>query len=61
MKTAELTEGQLEKLQELESDLDENLVAMEYTSNLADLNEDQLAKVQSLEDDLDVVLLAHAR
>lgn len=59
-KLANLDEAGLERVKELESQMDNiYILALEPRVKLADLSEEQINRVQSLEDELGVVLLAY--
>ncbi len=61
LRYAKLTEGELQKIRQLESELkDICLLAVEKPPALAQLSDEQLAKVRALEKELGVRLVAYA-
>lgn len=59
VRIAELTDAQLAKVQELESDLGTWLVAVQPQYRLAELTERQLERLRAVERELGVILLAY--
>lgn len=61
VKVAQLDEGQLAKVRELEEAMGTYVVALEPQHRLAALTEEQLKTLQEAEKALDVILLAFER
>jgi hypothetical protein len=59
VKIAQLTEAQLEKVRELETELGTWVVAVEPEVKFAKLTKAQLEKLQAMESELGVILLAY--
>jgi hypothetical protein len=61
LKIAELDDGSIHRIKDLEKEMGVHIMAFESGLNIADLSEEQLNRVQALEEELEVTLIVYKK